>query len=120
MTLKHLRGLLERATVGTWEFEAVSDAARVTIGKGRQKVILARLRYRRLMNPNSCANAQLIVALRNAAPALLACAEALQAGHDMVESSVAHVSHGGPTREDAENWLKQAQAALDQLRKVTP
>lgn len=40
--------------------------------------------------------------------------EALQAGKDLVESAFAHVSHGGPTRADAEKWIKQAERVLAQ------
>ncbi len=38
--------------------------------------------------------------------------ETLAEGVAMVESAVAHVSHGGPTREDAEKWLLRAKAVL--------
>jgi hypothetical protein len=38
---------------------------------------------------------------------------ALLRGIELVESAFAHVSHGGPTRADAEAWLKRARAALD-------
>jgi hypothetical protein len=37
---------------------------------------------------------------------------ALQSGVELVESAFAHVSHGGPTRADAEKWLKKAKEAL--------
>jgi hypothetical protein len=36
----------------------------------------------------------------------------LRAGRDLVASAFAHVSHGGPTRADAEKWLDDADAAL--------
>ena len=42
--------------------------------------------------------------------------ESLRAGVDLVESAYAHVSHGGPTRADAEKWLKQAKLALAKER----
>jgi hypothetical protein len=38
--------------------------------------------------------------------------EALRLGRELVESAFAHVSHGGPTRADAEAWLKIAADAL--------
>ena len=38
--------------------------------------------------------------------------EALQTGVELVQSAFAHVSHGGPTRADAEAWLKRAEEAL--------
>lgn len=38
--------------------------------------------------------------------------EALKAAHDIIESTLAHVSHGGPTRADAEKVLLQTAAAL--------
>jgi hypothetical protein len=38
--------------------------------------------------------------------------EALQKCHDLLESSIAHVSHGGPTRADAEAALLAAKSAL--------
>lgn len=38
--------------------------------------------------------------------------EALAEGVAIVESAIAHVSHGGPTREDAEKWLQKAKAVL--------
>lgn len=39
---------------------------------------------------------------------------ALQEGIALVESAFAHVSHGGPTRADAEKWLNQAKHALEE------
>ena len=48
---------------------------------------------------------------------LFAALEAGQAMHDLVESTVAHVSHGGPTREDAEKCLETYRAALAHLQK---
>ena len=36
----------------------------------------------------------------------------LEAGLQLVESAFAHVSHGGPTRTDAEKWINHARAAL--------
>jgi hypothetical protein len=38
--------------------------------------------------------------------------QALEMGVALVESAYAHVSHGGPTREDAEKWLFLAKGAL--------
>jgi hypothetical protein len=38
--------------------------------------------------------------------------EVLRQGKDLVESTLAHISHGGPTREDAEKWLEKAAIAL--------
>jgi hypothetical protein len=38
--------------------------------------------------------------------------EALRAGADLVWSSVAHVSHGGPTREEAIAWVRLANDVL--------
>jgi hypothetical protein len=37
---------------------------------------------------------------------------ALRSGVELVEGAFAHVSHGGPTRADAEKWLKEARNAL--------
>jgi hypothetical protein len=45
---------------------------------------------------------------------LLLLANLLERGVTLVESAVTHVSHGGPTRADAENWLLQAKAVLEQ------
>jgi hypothetical protein len=45
-------------------------------------------------------------------PATEGLRDALQKGIDLVESAFAHVSHGGPTRADAEKWLKEARNAL--------
>jgi hypothetical protein len=36
----------------------------------------------------------------------------LRAGVDLVSNAFAHVSHGGPTRADAEKWLETADAVL--------
>ena len=38
--------------------------------------------------------------------------EVLREGKELVENTIAHVSHGGPTRADAEAWLEKAKAAL--------
>jgi hypothetical protein len=38
--------------------------------------------------------------------------EVLQSGLALVESAFAHVSHGGPTRADAEKWIQEARNAL--------
>ena len=38
--------------------------------------------------------------------------EILREGFHLVESAFAHVSHGGPTRKDAEDWLAKAKAVL--------
>jgi hypothetical protein len=38
--------------------------------------------------------------------------EVLQKGVELVESAFAHVSHGGPTRADAEKWIQEAKDAL--------
>jgi peptidoglycan/xylan/chitin deacetylase (PgdA/CDA1 family) len=38
---------------------------------------------------------------------------ALEAGLHLVESAYAHVSHGGPTREEAEAWMERAKKALN-------
>ncbi len=46
--------------------------------------------------------------------------EALQAGVELVESSVAHVSHGGPTRAQAEAWLELGRAVLAQSAEQPP
>jgi NTP pyrophosphatase (non-canonical NTP hydrolase) len=45
-------------------------------------------------------------------PATEGLRDALQKGIDLVESAFAHVSHGGPTRADAEKWLKEARNVL--------
>lgn len=37
---------------------------------------------------------------------------ALQAGYDLITSAFAHVNHGGPTRADAESWLKRTERVL--------
>jgi hypothetical protein len=42
----------------------------------------------------------------------------LRAGARMVESAYAHVSHGGPTREEAAAWVKKADELLAALEKV--
>ena len=39
--------------------------------------------------------------------------EVLQAGYELIESAFAHVSHGGPTRADAEKWLERARKVLN-------
>ena len=39
--------------------------------------------------------------------------EILKSGVQIIEDAVAHVSHGGPTREDAEKWLRKAKNILD-------
>ena len=36
----------------------------------------------------------------------------LREGKDLVESAFVHVSHGGPTRTDAEAWLNKAKEVL--------
>jgi hypothetical protein len=38
--------------------------------------------------------------------------ESLEKGLALVESAFSHVSHGGPTRADAEKWIGEARAAL--------
>lgn len=40
--------------------------------------------------------------------------ETLRQGKDLVERTLAHVSHGGPTREEAEKWLAKAKEALQE------
>lgn len=55
--------------------------------------------------PNPLQDALLIAA----APDLLA---ALRAGRDLIESAFAHVSHGGPTRADAEKVLVIVRKAI--------
>jgi hypothetical protein len=40
--------------------------------------------------------------------------EVLQKGKDLIESLVSHVSHGGPTQEEAEKWLASAKKALEE------
>ena len=45
---------------------------------------------------------------------LLLFANLLERAVVMTESALSHVSHGGPTRADAENWLLQAKAVLEQ------
>jgi len=39
--------------------------------------------------------------------------KALESGLALVESAFAHVSHGGPTRADAEKWIAEAKSAID-------
>src|SRR6266404_2779830 len=41
-----------------------------------------------------------------------ALSEALRTGHEIVSSAYAHVSHGGPTREEAGAWIDKAAALL--------
>jgi hypothetical protein len=41
---------------------------------------------------------------------------ALQSGIELVESAYAHVSHGGPTRADAEKWIQEAKDAIKQTQ----
>lgn len=65
-------------TTGPWRYEAVSDACRVVIGQGRQRIILARLAPKQLREAETTANAHLI----SAAPDLY---EAL---NRMVEAAV--------------------------------
>jgi hypothetical protein len=36
----------------------------------------------------------------------------LQEGVDLVSSAYAHVSHGGPTRKEALDWIKKANIVL--------
>ena len=36
----------------------------------------------------------------------------LQEGCDLVESAYSHISHGGPTREDASAWIEKAKQFL--------
>jgi hypothetical protein len=36
----------------------------------------------------------------------------LQKGIDLVERTLAHISHGGPTREEAEKWVAEAKDIL--------
>jgi hypothetical protein len=43
----------------------------------------------------------------------------LEAGRDLVQSAFAHVSHGGPTRADAERWLKQVAFMLEPPQEPT-
>lgn len=43
---------------------------------------------------------------------------ALLEGLELVERAFAHVSHGGPTRADAEAWIKKAKEALDQHERI--
>jgi hypothetical protein len=38
--------------------------------------------------------------------------EVLRQGKNLVESAFLHVTHGGPTRADAEKWLELAREAL--------
>lgn len=46
--------------------------------------------------------------------------ETLRQGKDLVESTLAHVSHGGPTREEAEKWLANAKVALQEPDETVP
>lgn len=62
-----------------WAMECVSDACRVTIGKGRQKWILARLATKQIPETEVAANAEFIVRACNNFDALLeACKIALE------------------------------------------
>lgn len=39
--------------------------------------------------------------------------KSLESGIALVEAAFAHVSHGGPTKKDAEKWLAEAKSAID-------
>lgn len=49
-------------TLGPWRFEAVSDACRVVLGTGRQKIILARLSTKQIPEKEVACNARLMAA----------------------------------------------------------
>lgn len=57
-------------TQGEWRYEAVSDACRVVVGKGRQKLILARLATKQLPEAEVSANARAMAAAKDLAEAL--------------------------------------------------
>ena len=40
----------------------------------------------------------------------------LERGHAIVLSACSHVSHGGPTRKEAEEWVRKAAAAIAQAK----
>lgn len=64
---------------------------------------------------NREANAKQSVVLLQAHAQMLVAA--LTITRDLIESTLAHVSHGGPTRGDAERALKVANAALSKVSK---
>ncbi len=51
-------------------------------------------------------------ALATAPPEQAELRKVLESGLLLVESAFAHVSHGGPTRADAEKWIQEARNAL--------
>jgi len=65
-------------TKGPWQIEAVSDAVRVIVGKGRKKIILARLRPPQLPEEETWENARLMAS----APELLESLETLLGQHE--------------------------------------
>jgi hypothetical protein len=42
----------------------------------------------------------------------------LKAGRDLVSSAFAHVSHGGPSRTQAETWVQEANLVINQAEQV--
>lgn len=75
--LTELRKLRHQATHGVWKTEYVSDAVRVVIGAGRQRIILARANTPQLREQEVAANMEFCAAAAKATPGLLDLVEAL-------------------------------------------
>lgn len=70
-------------TPGEWRTESVSDAVRVVVGTGRQKIILARLAPRQIPEMQTHANAKLMALAPRLATTLVSIVEAgILSGHD--------------------------------------
>jgi len=69
--LKAIEERCEKATEGPWDVEAVSNACRVTIGKGSGKVILARACPPQLQEEETWSNVKFMAAARTDVPALI-------------------------------------------------
>ncbi len=101
-------------TRGPWRIECVSDAVRVVIGAGRQKIILGRFNPKQLREAETTANARLAAA----APDLY---EALQNSLDTIEEMFTALHK---ERESVYTWqdfqeapeMKQITAALAKAR----
>ena len=55
---------MDQLTRGEWRYEAVSDACRVVVGRGRQKLILARLATKQIPEREIAANAKAMAAVK--------------------------------------------------------
>lgn len=109
MTIAALKKLLERTTPGPWKLQTikVSMEGSYPIEADWETIAGPNMEYVTLDDPNGH-NAAAAVALRNAAPALIACAETLRE----------YLEWGAMTGSDRELFRCKFEACLKTLEKV--